>query len=158
MTTPFITVRVTFDDGNQIVTSIRATLDEAKVYYLGNLFELTEGKLSKAVAVVESKKTVAPPPEFPCRPRPRHPYRRFLLINHEGYALSCWDTLQEAQQKAAGRAISVREVEELTGRILYCVYDDEGGFYGWSENPRWAHDFAASDSSKYKVVVLVEKR
>lgn len=49
-----ICVKVTFADGNSLVTTINATIDEARAYYLGNTdgFELDEEKpLTRAVSV-----------------------------------------------------------------------------------------------------------
>ena len=42
---------IRFKDGNSVTTSMNATLQEAKNYYLGKAFELQEGKMSVAVEV-----------------------------------------------------------------------------------------------------------
>jgi hypothetical protein len=44
--------KVTFEDGNTLATSMNATLDEARAYYVGQSFEHDELKpMVKAVAV-----------------------------------------------------------------------------------------------------------
>ena len=35
-----ITIKATFDDGNSIVTRINSTLEDAKAYYIGRMFNL----------------------------------------------------------------------------------------------------------------------
>lgn len=39
-----ITIRAKFDNGNEIVTGINCTYNEAIAYYLGNKFNLGDGK------------------------------------------------------------------------------------------------------------------
>ncbi len=48
-----ITVKVTFSDGDSLVTRINASLEGAKKYYLGNVFNLgvVEDRLVTAVNV-----------------------------------------------------------------------------------------------------------
>lgn len=48
-----ITVKVTFEDGDYLVTGINASLEEAKNYYVGQYFNLgrIEDRMVKAIAV-----------------------------------------------------------------------------------------------------------
>jgi len=50
-----ITVEVKFDDGNSLTTDINTTLEGARDYYLGNVFNLgvEEDHLATAVSVEE---------------------------------------------------------------------------------------------------------
>lgn len=44
--------KITFANGNLIKTGFNGTLDEAKIYYLNNCFELIEGQdLVKVISV-----------------------------------------------------------------------------------------------------------
>ncbi len=45
---------IRFKDGNSVNTSMNATLEEAKNYYLGKAFELQEGKMTVAVEVKQN--------------------------------------------------------------------------------------------------------
>jgi hypothetical protein len=47
------TVRVTFEDGNSLVTQINGSDDEIRAYYLGRRFELDETKPLVAAVAVE---------------------------------------------------------------------------------------------------------
>ena len=45
--------KITFEDGNVVRTGFNGNLAQAKSYYLGQAFELTEGKSVKAIEVEE---------------------------------------------------------------------------------------------------------
>ncbi len=50
------TFKITFEDGNSLVTGFNGTLEDAMNYYFGNGFEFDENmKLVKAVKVEEVK-------------------------------------------------------------------------------------------------------
>lgn len=48
-----VTVEVTFEDGNSLVSTINLSFEEAKAYYMNNTFNLgrEEDKMVKAVKV-----------------------------------------------------------------------------------------------------------
>jgi hypothetical protein len=44
-------IRVRFSNGDSLVTSINGTNEEIRAYYLGKLFELSEGVMARATEV-----------------------------------------------------------------------------------------------------------
>jgi hypothetical protein len=63
------TIRVTFEDGNSLVTAINGTHDEIRQYYIGQTFNLgrEDDHLTKAVSVefLEEKSTIMLTPLHP---------------------------------------------------------------------------------------------
>jgi hypothetical protein len=64
------TIRVTFEDGSQLTTSINGTYDEIRQYYIGRVFNLGHGEedyitTGKTVEFLEEKSTIMLTPLHP---------------------------------------------------------------------------------------------
>lgn len=44
-------IRVQFSNGNSLVTSINGTDEEIRAYYIGRLFEMSEGVMARATEI-----------------------------------------------------------------------------------------------------------
>ncbi len=154
---PFITVKVTFDDGNTIITPIRLSLEDAKKYYLGNdlkgkLWNVGKGEndyYAKTVSVEEVKDTneavevAEPDTETETKPDVETPVRRNPLAPKPGVSPKPKALLTDAQLflKAIPESKKVNENEgEQSGKyeILDQSRKSEANFLVYSTGTKKA--------------------